>query len=139
MVLQGCGIDSEKILRFERAACENGHPFPFVFSKAETDHCRRLSNPVQGFCAAFCCKEALRKAIGAPYNFTDCEALFDERGRTVSLRLAEGLKREACIGEVLADVITNPLDSGEMIVVVTVGRLQLAAGHLHYRKTRVKK
>jgi phosphopantetheinyl transferase (holo-ACP synthase) len=121
MMLLGCGIDSEKIRRFEKVACESGHPFPFIFSKAEIDHCRSMTDPAQGLCAAFCCKEALRKAIATPYNFTDCEVMFDERGSTVSLQLAEGLKREACIGEIQADVMPNPLDAEELIVVVTVG------------------
>jgi phosphopantetheinyl transferase (holo-ACP synthase) len=120
MMLLGCGIDSEKIRRFKKAACESGHPFPFVFSKTEIDHCRSLTHPALGLCAAFCCKEALRKAIAAPYNFTDCEAMFEERDRTVFLHLAEELKREAHIGKIQADVMANPLDAGELIVVVTV-------------------
>jgi phosphopantetheinyl transferase (holo-ACP synthase) len=123
MMLLGCGIDSEKIRRFEKIARENGHPFPFVFTKHEIDHCQSLASPAQGLCAAFCCKEALRKALAAPYNFTDCEALFNESDRTVTLQLAEGLKREACIEEIQADVMPHPLDAGELIVVVSVGGL----------------
>jgi phosphopantetheinyl transferase (holo-ACP synthase) len=122
MMLQGCGIDSEKISRFETIARESGYPFPFVFSRAEMDHCRRLTNPALGLCAAFCCKEALRKAIAVPYNFTDCEALFDEHNRTVSLHLTESLMRDADIGEIRADVTQNPHDAGELIVVVWVCR-----------------
>jgi phosphopantetheinyl transferase (holo-ACP synthase) len=120
MMLQGCGIDSEKISRFETIARESGYPLPFVFSRAEMDHCRRLTNPAVGLCAAFCCKEALRKAIASPYNFTDCEALFDEQGRTVSLRLTESLRRQAGVGDIRAEVMHNPHESGELIVVVSV-------------------
>jgi len=43
--------------------------------------CLRLSDPAAGLCAAFCVKEAMYKAIGLPYNFTDCEYL---PGRTTS-------------------------------------------------------
>lgn len=120
MMLLGCGIDSEKINRFETVARESDHPFPFIFLKAELDHCRSLADSAKGLCAAFCCKEALRKAIAAPYNYTDCEALFDECRQTISLKVAESLKREAGIGEVEADIRYNPLDTGEFIVVVSV-------------------
>jgi phosphopantetheinyl transferase (holo-ACP synthase) len=119
-MLLGCGIDSEKICRFETTARESGHPYPFIFSKAELNHSRSTGNPAKALCAAFCCKEALRKAISAPYNFTDCEAFFDEESHSVSLHVAEGLKSEACIGEIRADVEPNPHDADELIVVVSV-------------------
>jgi phosphopantetheinyl transferase (holo-ACP synthase) len=29
--------------------------------------------PARGLCAAFCVKEAMRKALGRPFDFTECE------------------------------------------------------------------
>jgi phosphopantetheinyl transferase (holo-ACP synthase) len=120
MMLLGCGIDSEKISRFSSAAHDDGHPFPFVFSQAEISHCRGLDNPAQGLCASFCCKEAMRKAIFFPYDYTDCEAFFEEHDLTISVHSAEALLAEFGIEEIKAEMRYNPLDANELMVVVSV-------------------
>ncbi len=33
----------------------------------------QLPDIAKALCAAFCVKEAMRKAVGRPYSFTDCE------------------------------------------------------------------
>jgi phosphopantetheine--protein transferase-like protein len=119
-MLLGCGIDSEKIHRFASAARESGRPFPFVFSKTELDHCRSLKNPAQGLCAAFCCKEALRKAISEPCNYTGFEALFDERTDTISLHMEAGVMKDLGIKETRVRMIRNERDADELIVMVSL-------------------
>ncbi len=81
---------------------------PFVFTRKERSRCRRLSDPAAGLCAAFCVKEALYKAIGRPYNFTDCEFL-PGRGRAsgslaVSRRLALDLRGAVPVAKILRPV-----------------------------------
>jgi phosphopantetheinyl transferase (holo-ACP synthase) len=73
--LLSCGIDSERVARFRRMARDRSRFMPFVFTSRERSRCRRLPDPAAGLCAAFCVKEALYKALGSPYNFTDCEFL----------------------------------------------------------------
>jgi phosphopantetheinyl transferase (holo-ACP synthase) len=74
--LVSCGIDSEHIPRFRRWARESGHFLPFLFTKNEIVHCRKLKDPAVGLCAAFCVKEALFKALKRPYQVTGCEFFF---------------------------------------------------------------
>jgi len=120
MMLLACGIDSEKTSRFLTAAQDDDHPFPFVFSSAEIAHCRGLDNPAQGLCASFCSKEAIRKALASPYNYPDCEAMFHEHDRSISVRPSEAFLAEFGIGEIRAEVTHNPWDGNEIIVVVSV-------------------
>ncbi len=47
-----------------------------VFSAREVEYINRLADPAFGFCAAFCCKEAVFKALGQPINFVECELLY---------------------------------------------------------------
>ena len=74
--LIGCGVDGETIARFSPFLTED-HPFPFVFSPEEIAHARSLDDPATGLCAAFCCKEAVLKAIGKPINYTDCRFFYE--------------------------------------------------------------
>jgi phosphopantetheinyl transferase (holo-ACP synthase) len=46
---------------------------PFVFTKREISHCDKFQDPAPALCASFCIKEAMFKALGKAYNFTDCE------------------------------------------------------------------
>ena len=47
-----------------------------VFSRKEVEHIRTLPDKALGFCSSFCCKEAVFKALGVPFNFTECELFF---------------------------------------------------------------
>lgn len=74
--LFGCGIDVENISRFDKYTCST-NPLPMVFTDREIAHISTLEDQSLGLCATFCCKEALRKAIDIPINFTECELLFN--------------------------------------------------------------
>jgi len=73
--LAGVGIDAERIERFAKLAA--GAPrWRHVYSQAEADHLASLDRAQLRFCAAFCCKEAVLKALGERYPFTECECGF---------------------------------------------------------------
>ena len=48
---------------------------PFVFTKREITHARQQAETARALCVCFSCKEAARKAVGIPFNYTECEAL----------------------------------------------------------------
>jgi phosphopantetheinyl transferase (holo-ACP synthase) len=118
LALAGCGIDCEKTSRIESIIGTDDHPFPFVFTRPEIDHCRRLANPARGLNAAFCCKEALYKALCRPYNFTECEVFFDEESFAVTVRTSEAFRNENGFLELTAAITQNPLDNDELIASV---------------------
>lgn len=68
-------MDAETIARFSRYADQND-PLPMVFSRKEVQHIRNLPDKALGLCSSFCCKEAVYKALGSPFNFTECELFF---------------------------------------------------------------
>jgi len=72
--LFACGVDAERISRFEKLVGES-RPWPLVFSAREAAHARKTKNPAEALCAAFCCKEALFKALERPFSFPECEVL----------------------------------------------------------------
>jgi phosphopantetheinyl transferase (holo-ACP synthase) len=74
--LHGCGIDSEQIGRFEQWNQADTTVDSLIYAPQELDHCRTLSDPRCGLCAAFCCKEALAKAVETLYDFTQCRLLW---------------------------------------------------------------
>ncbi len=71
--LAGCGIDAEQLDRFQKSAA--------------------------GFCAAFCCKEALYKALSAPYTFTECELLAEWEDDAPRLHLSATLRAQYTIAD----------------------------------------
>jgi phosphopantetheinyl transferase (holo-ACP synthase) len=83
----GCGIDSEIIERFA-AFSKDDHPLPLVFTEKETAYARASATPELMLAVSFCCKEAVVKAIGIPYNYTDCELFYNpcERENIIQLR-----------------------------------------------------
>jgi phosphopantetheine--protein transferase-like protein len=119
--LLGCGIDSEKIARFEKVAADET-PWPLIFTPAEVAHARSSADPARRFCASFAAKEAVFKALGAPYNFTDCELLPDFDREEQDLRLAEALRRERGVTAAKAFLRREPEDCGELIVVAYLFR-----------------
>jgi phosphopantetheinyl transferase (holo-ACP synthase) len=95
--LIGLGIDSENIRRFDRILNKDNipansisgphpkkthkeirqNPFPLLFTEREVHHNYSLADPSEAFCACFCFKEALFKALGGDYDYLGCELLFD--------------------------------------------------------------
>ena len=71
--LIGCGIDVETSTRFTVPEDSRETTMPFVFSGNEIRHALGRPNPSRALCISFSCKEALRKALGRPFNFDDCE------------------------------------------------------------------
>ena len=112
------GIDAERVVRFERIAGEAGHPMPFVFSAREIYFQRSLPSPALGLCVSFCCKEAVFKALGTPFNFCDCELLYEPGSVSTPIHFQEHLKREQGIAEGVAVVRTDCGPSSEVVVSV---------------------
>jgi phosphopantetheinyl transferase (holo-ACP synthase) len=74
--LIGCGVDAERVDRFRPEASGQRRPWELVFTGREVSHCDALDRPELGLCAAFCCKEAIIKAVGVPIDYRHCELLF---------------------------------------------------------------
>jgi phosphopantetheinyl transferase (holo-ACP synthase) len=106
------GVDAEEVGRFGRIAAEEGHPMPFVFSAKEIYFQRSLLSPALGLCASFCCKEAVFKALGTPYNFCECELLYKPGSLSTPIHFHERLKQELGVAEGVAvvEVGTGPAD-----------------------------
>lgn len=75
--LISCGIDSENIPRFKRMLNVPENPLPLIYTTKESEYNYKLSRPELGFCACFCFKEALYKAIGGDYEYDECELFLD--------------------------------------------------------------
>ena len=71
--LLGCGVDLETVDRFRNLSTGRDVPMPFVFTTNEIAHARQQAETARALCVCFSCKEAVRKALGAPYNYTECE------------------------------------------------------------------
>ena len=116
--LLSCGVDIEDSRRFEEIAREPGRPMPFIFTERELELARRLEHPAVQLCAAFCCKEALRKALGAPCDFAACELLWPLGDGEGSLELAPSLAAEHGIGAARARIDGDPGEPTELIAAV---------------------
>ena len=88
---------------------------PFVFTKRELDHCSTLADPAAGLCRSFCCKEAVFKALGIPYRFTDCELLSGDGDNECDIGISPDLRRQFAIRRARA-LIRN--SDGEVVVAV---------------------
>jgi len=102
--LIGCGIDAERVERFSPYIASDEHPIPFVFSGEEIKFFNQLSNPAKGYCSAFCCKEALYKAVSGYYNFTDCELFLSEDNPWQNLKLSNLICEQFGIDHALARI-----------------------------------
>jgi 4'-phosphopantetheinyl transferase EntD len=116
--LRGCGVDLERVARFERLAAPNADRWPLVFSEREIEHARSLADPARALCAAFCCKEALFKALGAMFEYPACELLFDPADERQQLLLEAGLARAR--GIAASSAWAHPWGEGECLGVVYV-------------------
>ena len=115
MHLSGCGVDGERIDRFEHLV-DQQDPCLLVFTPEEISHAGALDSPAEGLCAAFCCKEAVYKALECPFNFVDCELLFDPACSEQVLHLSPALRNEFDIAEASARVMRAA--EGECVAVV---------------------
>jgi phosphopantetheine--protein transferase-like protein len=102
--LIGAGLDIEQIHRFNSPLFSGLHPFPFLFSKKEYQFCDASKSRALVLCAAFCAKEALFKAIGKPYAFSDCQLFWDGKSKDCELQLSKNLKTEFGITEALVQI-----------------------------------
>ena len=116
LALVSCGIDSEHVARFCKWEKAGKDLLPFIYTSKERAHCMGLADPAIGLCAAFCVKEALCKALERPYDFTDCEFLYDKRPRR-SLFSISG-KTGAAMGKIHPSVkLLSPV-RGQMTAIV---------------------
>ncbi len=125
--LLGCGVDAERIARFRKLAVQ-ADPMPIVFSKAEVSHNRTLPDPAVGFCASFCCKEALYKAVDTPFNFSDCEFSYHPADDDHVLTLSPNLQEKIGIIDVRVRILPSGIsgnaqcedENAELVALVNV-------------------
>lgn len=115
--LLACGIDSERIERFRAWASGTDEAPGWIFSEGERKHFAALAEPARGCCASFCCKEALVKALGEPFDYTACELFYNPEERVHEIRLDRELAAKYGVGKSIAVALTSALDEEEMIVV----------------------
>ena len=114
--LRGCGVDLERIARFERLAGLDAERWPLVFSSREIEHARALGEPARALCAAFCCKEALFKALDAMFEYPECELLYDPSSERQAPLLGPALIEQHGIAACRAFV--RPWGEGECLGVL---------------------
>ena len=112
--LAGCGIDAENADRFARWKREGREPSPLIFSTREIGHCASLPDEPGGFCASFCCKEAVFKALGQPFNGPECELFWMPDTEQYSIGLSERLRADYRLSGGRAVVEMHP--PGEFVV-----------------------
>ena len=118
--LTGCGVDMESATRFSGLAATDESVMPFVFSARELDHARRQPAPNRALCISFTCKEALRKALDRPYNFTECETFPVADKETVAWEGALHLSESTAVRgfRAFARSTVNPLVPDEWVTAV---------------------
>jgi phosphopantetheinyl transferase (holo-ACP synthase) len=120
--LIGCGVDAERIERFEKLVGED-RPWPLVFHAREVERARTLPNPAEGLCAAFCCKEALYKAVAKPVNFNKSAFLFDPAALSVTVDLAREVREAFGIASVSIRIL-RPAEGELMAVLYLFGEAE---------------
>jgi phosphopantetheinyl transferase (holo-ACP synthase) len=121
-ILAGVGVDAEEVRRFEKLAA--GAPrWRLVFTPREAEHIAAQPRAALAFCAAFCCKEAVCKALGERYPFVDVECRFVPGGRGLEAVPAPALRERhgiAGIGVRLRE--RYPGERGECVAEVSLFR-----------------
>jgi phosphopantetheinyl transferase (holo-ACP synthase) len=118
----GIGLDAEQVSRFEKFAA-GASPWRFVYSPREADHLATQPQVARAFCAAFCCKEALCKALGEAYAFPQFECLYRAGVLEQEFVLAEDLVARHDIANLRVSVDERFLDErGEFVVAVQLTR-----------------
>jgi phosphopantetheinyl transferase (holo-ACP synthase) len=139
---RGIGLDAEQVARFEKLAAGD-KPWRHVYSAREAAHLAAQPQAARAFCAAFCCKEALCKALGGAYAFPEFECLYLPGAPEQEFVPAPGLKERQGIGEVRVKIDEQFLvDRGEFVVEVYLIRtagsylesLQVAAAEAERRR-----
>ncbi len=115
----GCGIDSERVERFGTFRNSEDRPFPFVFAPGEHQRLLLLEDPPNGFCAAFCCKEAVHKAVGAFYDYTQCVLQYEPWRRIAPIQFADEFLETYAISGGIAR-IQSQSTAGEITVSVVL-------------------
>ncbi len=113
--LTGCGIDAERIERFEEWADPDSEKPPFIFSEEELAAVQGKSDPTLYLCVCFCAKEALFKALGFAYNYAECTAAFNTLQEPFALRIPGEIASRQSIRQVIAHAF---IDKNECIVTV---------------------
>lgn len=90
--LLGCGVDAEEIHRFTRFL-DDPDRYALIFSAREHLHNRALGQPLDGYCASFCCKEAVFKALEKPFHFSECELFYTPQQVVQELCLSAEMRR----------------------------------------------
>lgn len=117
--LAACGLDAERVARFAKLVGLE-QPWPMIFSRREAAHAAGLPRPEEAFCASFCCKEALLKALETTYPFPECELLYQPQREEQALTLSPDLRRRFGIAEVRVRFLAPR--EGELAAVVYLQR-----------------
>jgi len=113
------GVDAEQVERFATLVDEP-QPWPLVFSTREASRCQRQVDPARALCAAFCCKEALLKALERPFDWRDCQLRPGPLAVRTEVELSQALRREYSLQRATARVL-EPVP-GELAVTVYLWR-----------------
>jgi len=125
----GIGLDAEQVTRFEKLADGSRPPWRLVYSAREAAHLAAQPQAARAFCVAFCCKEALYKALGEHYPFPKFECLYRAGAPEPEVVLAPDVKASHGIGEVRVRVDERFLaERGEFVVEVYL--IQPVSAHL---------
>jgi len=128
---RGIGLDAEQVTRFEKLADGSRPPWRLVYSAREAAHLAAQPQAAAAFCAAFCCKEALYKALGEHYSFPKFECLFRAGALEQEFVLAPDFKGSYGIDEVRVRLDEQFLaERGEFVVEVYL--IRPAVSHLEW-------
>jgi phosphopantetheinyl transferase (holo-ACP synthase) len=126
---RGIGLDAEQVTRFEKLADGSRPPWRLVYSAREAAHLAAQPQAARAFCAAFCCKEALCKALGESYAFPEFECLYRPGAPEQEFVLAPGLKERHGIERMRVNIDEQFLgERGEFVVEVFL--IRPAGAHL---------
>lgn len=95
MGIVGVGTDLVKVARVQRAIKRwNGRFLKHVFTPAEIEYCKKHAWEGVHFAARFAAKEALKKAAGGRFRWTDVEITNDATGKPVVRLVGQSLNWE---------------------------------------------
>jgi len=126
--MPGIGLDAEQVSRFEKLVV-GVKPWRHVYSAREARHLATQPLAAQAFCVAFCCKEALCKALGEAYSFPEFECLYRSGAPEQEFVLAPGLKERHGLEKVRVRIDNQFFgERGEFVVEVFL--VEPAGSHL---------
>ncbi len=134
--LRGIGVDAEQVSRFAKLAAGD-KPWRHVYSPREAGHLAAQPQAALAFCFAFCCKEALCKALGAAYAFPEFECLYRPDALEQEILLAPGFRERQALEQVAVRFDERFLEErGECLVEVHVLHGQAQPGGSTVRSQR---